>query len=424
MASSRKRSSASLALPDLPDLRGRHVAVGLSGGVDSVVLLHCLRKLAARQGFRLSALHVHHGLSPHADAWARFCRSLCKEWGIPLAVRKVRVRRQGAGLEAAARAARRAALASAAADTIALAHHLDDQAETVLLNLLRGAGPRGAAAMPAAGRLGAKRLLRPLLAVPRREILAYARAHRLRWVEDESNRDDALTRNFLRLHVGPLLESRFPRWRESLARAARLFAARDARAEHALRAYLFRQGLRAPSEAKLVEMLKQLTAGGARTRMRHDGKELRVYRGTIEVAPVREAPAFTPLDWRGEPRLPIAALAGELRFRRARGPGIAAALVEGRTFRVRLRAGGERLQPDPRRPRRSLKNLFQESGVPPWRRERLPLLFCGDDLVWAPGLGVDAAWQAAGRARSIVPEWREAGGRGLVRAPRNAAVAP
>jgi len=385
------------------------VAVGLSGGVDSVVLLHRLRELAPRQGFRLSAMHVHHGLSPHADAWASFCRKLCKDWGIPLVVRKVRVSRRGAGLEAAARAARRAALERTGADAIVLAHHLDDQAETVLLNLLRGAGTRGASAMPATGRLGATRLLRPLLEVPRREILAYARAHRLRWVEDESNRDDALTRNFLRLHVGPLLESRFPRWRESLARAARLFAAQDARAERALRAFLARQGLRAPSEAKLVEMLKQLTARGARTRIRHDGKELRVYRGSVEVAPALAPPAFTPLDWHGEPRLPIAALAGELRFRRARGAGIAAALVEGRTFRVRLRGGGERLQPDPRRPRRSLKNLFQEAGVPPWRRERLPMLYFGDELVWAPGLGVDAAWQAAARARGIMPAWRETG---------------
>jgi len=320
----------------------------------------------------------------------------------------VRVRRRGAGLEAAARAARRAAFARVGADAIALAHHLDDQAETVLLNLLRGAGPRGASAMPAAGRLGGKQLLRPLLEVPRREILAYARAHRLAWVEDESNRDDALTRNFLRLRVGPLLESRFPRWRESLARAARLFAAADTRAERALRAFLARQGLRAPSEAKLVEMLKQLTSRGARTRIRHDGKELRVYRGRVEVAPAVEALAFVPLEWRGERRLPVNALAGELRFRRARGAGIAAALVDGRTFRVRLRGGGERLRPDPRRPRRSLKNLFQEAGVPPWRRERMPMLFCGEELVWAAGLGVDAAWQAGASAPGIVPEWRDA----------------
>jgi tRNA(Ile)-lysidine synthase len=412
MASSRKRSSAEApALPlALPPLRGRRVALALSGGLDSVVLLHRLRALAAPQGFRLCAVHVHHGLSPNADAWAAFCRKLCRQWRVPLAVRKVRVTRRGAGLEAAARAARRAALERADADAVALAHHLDDQAETVLLNLLRGAGPRGAAAMPARGRLGAKLLLRPLLGVPRREILAYARAHRLAWVEDESNRDDALTRNFLRLHVGPLLEARFPRWRENLARAARLFGAADARAERALRGFLARHGMRAPSTAKLAEMLRQLGGRGARTRIRHDGRELRAYRGRVEVAPPLAPVAFAPLAWRGEPRLAIEPLAGELRFRRARGAGIAAALAQGKTFRVRLRRGGERLRPDARRPRRTLKNLFQEAGVPPWRRERLPMLYFGDELVWAPGLGVDAAWQAAARARGIVPEWRESGG--------------
>jgi tRNA(Ile)-lysidine synthase len=157
-------------------------------------------------------------------------------------------------------------------------------------------------------------------------------------------------------------------------------------------------------------MLRQLGGRGARTRIRHDGKELRVYRGRLEVAaaPLPDPGAFAPLDWHGEARLPIAPLAGELRFRRARGTGIAVKLLDGRTLSVRLRQGGERLRPDPRRPRRSLKNLFQEAGVPPWRRERLPMLYCGDELVWAPGFGVDAAWRAAGRARGIVPEWRDA----------------
>jgi tRNA(Ile)-lysidine synthase len=404
MASSRKRLNASLAA----DLRGKHLVAGLSGGVDSVVLLHLLRDLAPRHGYALSALHVHHGLSPNADAWARFCRKLCREWGVPLAVRRVSVQKKGRGLEAAAREARRAAFTRLRADAIALAHQLDDQAETVLLNLLRGAGTRGAAAMPAAGRLGGKILLRPLLATPRREILAYARAHGLEWIEDESNRDAALTRNFVRLQVGPLLEQRFPRWRESLARAARHFAAADAGASVALREFLAARGLGAPSEAKLVDMLKQLTSGGARTLIRHDGRQLRVYRGKVEIAPAGEPMPFAPMRWRGEPRLPLPALGGELRFRRARGRGIAAALVDGRKLSVRLRVGGERLRPDARRPRRSLKNLFQEAGVPPWRRERLPLLFCGGDLVWAPGLGVDAAWQAAGGASGIVPEWRSA----------------
>ncbi len=383
MASSRKPPSADLGGLDL---RGRRVAVGLSGGVDSVVLLDVLRALAPRHGFELTAVHVHHGLSPHADDWARACRALCRQWRVPLAVRRVQVAKRGRGLEAAARAARHAVFARQPASVIALAHQLDDQAETVLLNLLRGAGVRGASAMPVVGRLGAKVLWRPLLDVPRRAILAYARARRLPWVEDESNRDDTLTRNFLRLHVGPLIETRFARWRESLARAARHFAAQEVDARLVLREFLRARGLRAPSEAKLVEMLRQLTGRGARTAIEHDGARLHVYRGRVSV------------ERRPE---------GELRLRPARGRGIDAARLERARVTLRARAGGERLQLDARRPRRTLKNLFQEAGVPPWRRERLPLLYCDDELVWVPGIGVAAGWQAARGARGVVPEWRE-----------------
>jgi tRNA(Ile)-lysidine synthase len=383
MASSRKPPSVDAAGLDL---RGKRVAVGLSGGVDSVVLLHLLERAAPRLGFALSAVHVHHGLSPNADAWARFCRKLCRDRGVPLRVRRVRVRASGKGPEAAARDARREVFATSRADVIALAHHLDDQAETVLHNLLRGAGVRGARGMPAAGRLGGKRLWRPLLAVPRRAILAYARTRRLAWIEDESNRDAALTRNFLRLHVGPLLETRFPRWRESLGRAARHFAAAEVGADRALRAYLEARGLRAPGEAKLIEMLKQLTGKGARTAIAHDGAVLRVYRGRVEV----EGNA-----------------GGELLLRPATGRGIDAARLERGRVTLRPRTGGERLQVDPRRPRRTLKNLFQEAGIAPWRRDRLPLLYCGEELVWVPGLGIAAGWQAARGARGLVPEWRE-----------------
>ena len=386
MASTRKPPSVD---PAGLELRGKRVAVGLSGGVDSVVLLHLLRAAAPRLGCTLSAVHVHHGLSPHADAWAGFCRKLCRAWGVPLTVRRVKVRKAGRGLEAAARQARRAAYADLRSDAIALAHHLDDQAETVLLNLLRGAGPRGASAMRVAGRLGRKILWRPLLGASRQEIVAYARAQDLAWVEDESNGNEALTRNFLRLRIGPLLEQRFPRGRASLARAARRFATAEAGAERALRAFLEAQGLRAPSEAKLVEMLKQLTGGGPRTAVAHDGALLRVYRGRVSVS--------------------RAALGrGELRLRPARGRGIDAARLERARVTLRARAGGERLQLDARRPHRTLKNLFQEAGIAPWRRARLPLLYCGDELVWVPQLGIAAGWQAARGARGMVPEWREA----------------
>lgn len=385
MASSRKPRSGSLA-------------VALSGGVDSVVLLH---RLKDRPGVR--AVHVHHGLSPNADAWAAFCRRLCKAWGVPLAVRKVRVVRSGKGVEAAAREARYAVFRKLDVDALALAHNLDDQAETVLLNLLRGAGVAGASGMRRVSRLGGKRLERPLLETPRKEILSYARAHGLEWVEDESNADESLTRNFVRRRLGPLIETRFPAWKAALARAARHFARRDARADALLRAYLKSKGLRAPSEARLVEMLKQLTGEGTRTLLEHDGAELRVYRGRLAIEKPARAAAFRPVRWRGEPSLALPGLGGELRFRRVRGRGIATAH---RPLQVRVRSGGERLKPDARRPRRTLKNLFQEAGVPPWQRDRLPLLFHGEQLVWAPELGVDAAFQAAAGAPGVLPEWR------------------
>jgi tRNA(Ile)-lysidine synthase len=149
-------------------------------------------------------------------------------------------------------------------------------------------------------------------------------------------------------------------------------------------------------------MLKQLTAGGPRTLIEHDGARLRVYRSKVLVDPGTAA-EFSHQEWNGESLLKLPGLGGELRFRKARGKGIA---LEHQPLSVRLRAGGERLQPDPRRPRRTLKNLFQEAGVPPWQRERLPLLFRGDDLVWVPGLGIDARFQAARGAHGLVPEWR------------------
>jgi tRNA(Ile)-lysidine synthase len=415
MASSKKPRSGDLAasvgdlLQNFPLARKR-VAVGLSGGLDSVTLLHVLKGLQSRHGFVLRAVHVHHGLSPNADTWTKFCRTFCKRLGVPLTVRRVKVSRGKDGLEAAARRARYAAFENFPCDYLLLAHQLDDQAETVLMNLLRGTGGRGASGMPASAVLGAgrkrKSLLRPLLGVSRATIGKYARVHGLQWVEDESNDDEALTRNFVRRRIAPMFDSRFPRWRESFARAARHFARKEIDAGDLLRQFLAGQGLRAPSEAKLIEMLKQLTAKGSRTLLEHDGATLRTYRGKVLVSRMQTAKKFTPVDWRGEPRLQLPALGGEMRFKRARGRGIAFDSSAEIALTLSLRRGGERLQPDARRPRRTLKNLFQEAGIPAWERERLPMLFCGEDLVWVPGLGVDARYQADRDAEGIVPEWR------------------
>jgi len=196
--------------------------VGLSGGCDSVVLLHVLSRLGLG---RIAAIHVHHGLSPNADAWAAFCAGYCERLGIPLTVRHVTVgAASGLGLEAAARAARYAAFAECAGDCLLLAQHRGDQAETVLFNLLRGTGVTGAAGMPVERRFGNLRLLRPLLDVSRTEIESYASAEGLAWIDDESNADTSLTRNFLRHEALIAISQRFPAAEASLAQAASHFA--------------------------------------------------------------------------------------------------------------------------------------------------------------------------------------------------------
>jgi len=262
---------------------GERIVIGVSGGVDSVVLLDLLAR-RARARFALTALHVHHGLSSNADDWLAFCADLCRCYDLPFQGVRVAVERTSRdGLEGAARRARHAALAAADADWVALAHHRDDQAETLLFNLLRGSGLAGAAAM----RERSGRLLRPLLSVGRAEIEAYARARGLAWVEDESNDDVRHARNYLRRRVLPAIAARFPAVSRNLAAAAGRFAeagelvdelARqdlgatpdfpldvevlrrlsETRARNALRHLLARRGAMIPSEARLREALRQL----------------------------------------------------------------------------------------------------------------------------------------------------------------------
>lgn len=215
-----KRVGAFLAARLAPDAP---LSVGLSGGCDSVVLLHVLAGL--KRAGPLQAIHVHHGLSPNADAWAAFCSDYCHRLGVPLAIRHVDVAAgSGLGLEAAARNARYAAFAELAEGNLLLAHHRGDQAETVLFNLLRGAGVTGAAGIPVERSWNGLRLLRPLLDIPRRDIEAYAGAAGLDWINDESNTDTALTRNFLRHEALVGLSQRFPAAEASLAQAAANFA--------------------------------------------------------------------------------------------------------------------------------------------------------------------------------------------------------
>lgn len=234
MANSRKNPQAELLqlledvlLRHLPGKRPLRLCVGLSGGLDSVVLLHLLHKTRLAPGLVVSALHVHHGLSAQADEWAQFTARLCEEWSIPFSVRHVAVKPQGDGLEAAARAARYGAFEQSDADVLLLAHHANDQAETVLFNLLRGSGVSGLSGMPVQRMLGEKLIVRPLLGVGRAELLTYAQAHGLHWVEDESNASLAFSRNHLRHAVLPQLAKRYPSVVSTLARTAGHLAEAD-----------------------------------------------------------------------------------------------------------------------------------------------------------------------------------------------------
>lgn len=406
---------------------GNRVCVALSGGRDSVVLLHALSRLELPGGstIDLTALHVHHGLSPQADSWADFCAGFAAQCKVPLKIERVVVPRDsGEGLEAAARRVRHAAFAACEADWLALAHHRDDQAETVLLNLLRGAGIAGAAGMLAERpqRRGPA-LIRPLLEVSRAAIDEYAVRHALTWIDDESNADLHHRRNYLRAAVLPGLTQQFPGASASLARAARHFAEGAAlldelavidrkvletasgrialagfnalsasRARNLLRYELVESGFRAPDARWIDEALRQLanTKASSETRIDTPDGALHVYRGELHVVPHRTLAPTESLPWRGESELPWAG--GRICFAPVRGDGIRRDLLDGGEVRLAARHGGERLQPDSRRPRRTLRNLLQEKGVPPWERDRLPCLWCGDRLVWVGGLGVDAAF--------------------------------
>ncbi|MGH8701833.1 MAG: tRNA lysidine(34) synthetase TilS, partial [Burkholderiales bacterium] len=417
------------------------LVAGLSGGVDSVVLLDSLRRAARTLRFRLSALHVNHQLSPHARRWEAFCRRLCRARGIAFQSVKVSVRR-GDSLEAAAREARYAVYARQDCDYIVLAHHRDDQVETLLLQLLRGAGVKGLAAMPLVRSSSliphpsSLRILRPLLDATRAEILDYARKRGLKWIEDESNQDTYFQRNFIRHEVLPVIARRFPAYRRTLARAAGHLAeaarvldelaASDAaghleggnlsiaalrclppaRARNLLRYFLASHGVAMPNAERLDEALRQaLTAKqDARVLVELGGFTLRRHAGRLHLVRAGGAPpAHYEKRWRGEKVIALPELGGVLNLPRARGAGISLARLRGRPVMMRLRRGGERLQPDCRRPRRSLKNLLQEARIPSWERERLPLLFCGDKLVWAPGIGVDCAFQAARSEAALRP---------------------
>ena len=418
-------------------VEGRTLALALSGGMDSMVLLDVLSTLAPMLKFDLSALHVHHGLSPNADDWAGFCERECVSRGVALRIERVRVAPDsGLGLEAAARHERYRCLRRSGTDVVATAHHLDDQAETVLLQVLRGAGVEGTAAMPFERALGADgpMLVRPLLDVARADLHAVAGERGVGWITDESNADVRHARNFLRADVLPLIETRFPAWRETLARVARnaadaseltaALAAQDllgvldadglraegvaglspARRLNVVRHWLRTHGIAMPPRQRLESSLDQLldarqdatpfTVLGAVTLRRHAGRLLLDHTDA--------SPAGWRACWNGEPSL-VLPDGRTLHFDAVVGGGVSRATLADQPVEIGFRTGGERLQLATNRPRRALKKLLQEADMPPWERSRLPLLSVGGELAWVDQIGIDAAFAAGPGETGVLP---------------------
>jgi tRNA(Ile)-lysidine synthase len=420
------------------------IAVALSGGLDSMVLLRLAHGYARARGLALFAFHVHHGLSPNADAWRAHCEAASNELGIGFDHRAIAVDRTGSGVEAAARKRRYAALGEMCrvhgAHLLLTAHHLDDQAETVLLQLLRGSGPAGLSGMDSANRaptlLGDEQLVmaRPLLGVSRAALEAYAQGEGIAWVEDESNIDPRYARNALRHEVMPALAQAFPGFQQRLARSAahmqstqRLLdelAAQDLaaclvedavdltylrtlsrdRINNLLRHWFGQRRIAMPSTAWLEQMVGQLFSAreGAQLLVNHPDCEVRRHRDRLYLVPhppelagmrdpddegliVKHAQSFV---WRGEASIAFPDYGGVLMFERAEH-GFDPAWLGAQMLEIDFRKGGEKLKPAPNRPTRILKHLFQAAGVPAWERTRLPIVSTGFELLFAAGLGMD-----------------------------------
>jgi len=441
MANSRKSQQPDLTdkfaaalMRFLPQRRPLKLCVGLSGGLDSVVLLHLLNKARVEPGLVVSALHVHHGLSPNADAWADFVVALTDELDVSCAIVRVEINPAGEGLEAAARNARYAAFAQSDADVLLLAHHANDQAETLLFNLLRGSGVSGLAAMPAVRALGDKLILRPLLDVGRNELVAYAQNHDLRWVEDESNASPAFSRNHLRHEILPMLAARYPAVVATLARTARHMGEADAlldefgaqdlayclcegafdlsragclslgRMQHALRYWLRQSGivLESRSWQALLAMLNARDDSMPALIWRE--RAVRRYRDRLYLTPAHCcAGPVVPLQPQALGVWAVPAWSGALSLSM---DGVLSPYWLGQPWVLRPWSGSAQLRLRPGRHSRTLKHLCQEAGIPPWRREMTPLIFQGDRLMAVPGLGVAADFQVQDGDSGIRLDWR------------------
>ncbi|MFA1285203.1 tRNA lysidine(34) synthetase TilS [Citrobacter telavivensis] len=409
----------------------RQILVAFSGGLDSTVLLHQLVQWRAQQPtLSLRAIHIHHGLSAHADAWVAHCEAVCAQWQVPLVVERVTLADAGLGIEAHARQARYQAFSDALlpGEVLATAQHLDDQCETFLLALKRGSGPAGLSAMAEISAFAGTQLIRPLLTQTRAALEQWARQYQLRWIEDESNQDDAYDRNFLRLQVLPLLQQRWPHFADATARSAALCAEQESLLDELLadelsgcttangtlaltplmamsrvrRAALLRRWLAAqnapmPSRDGLDRLWQEvaLAREDASPCLRFGDYEVRRYQGQLWWIKSAVGQSETILPWPCW-QMPLTLPVG-LGYLRLQPGGELRMPREDECVSIRFKASGM-LHIVGRNGGRKLKKIWQELNVPSWRRDTTPLLFYGETLIAAAGVFVTREGLAEGES--------------------------
>ncbi len=422
----------------------RKFLIGLSGGLDSVVLLHAMAKLRDERGadMQLRAIHINHQLQDQAQSWERHCQTLCNELDVNCVFARVEIE-GAAGIENAAREARYREFEAAlfADEELLLAHHRDDQMETILLRLNRGSGSRGLAGIPSSRALGASKLLRPLLTIDREELERYAESENLGWVVDQSNGDVSFDRNYSRHKVLPLIEARWPGYRESWSKSSMLALESEALNQELAAIDLqlvATESASAISRVKLLSLSEPRrrnvlrywlsTAGAAElgwnqlqqlsnevlhaSNAEFVGPDFRIFcfRGCVHLLDARRLEKdMTDVDL-GNPEdlltggdIPLSDN-GLLRFRTAQGSGICTAKLS--SLAIRYRRGGETCRLEGR-PSKSLKKILQETETPPWLRSRIPLLYSGEDLACIPGVGVSAQFAVKAGEAGCEIEWQQ-----------------
>lgn len=435
-----------IELPDLsqvlaPFMQAPRWWVALSGGVDSRVLLALLARVPQRPG--LGVIHINHQLQPDAEQWVDHCREQAATLGLEFLYRAVTVSQvEGKSLEQAAREARYQAFEGLlqAGEVLMMGHHLDDQAETFMLRLIRGSGAQGLAAIPVSRRLGAGFLCRPLLDMKRSDIEQLAAALSLSWVDDPTNQSEAFDRNYLRHKVMPLIAERWPGYREALERSVALneegarlhreLAELDwhalslthradslpippllelsaARLKNLLRYWLTGRELPLPSAAQLQVLIDEVIHARqeAEPLLAWPGVQIRRYRDELyAMRPLAAVDGALRITWSIAAPLDIAGV-GHLMMRPAQGAGLQASQLPGQQVEIRFRQGGERCQPAGRGASQTLKKLLQEYGVETWLRDRLPLLYIDDELVAVADYWVCEGYQAAPQEPGYQLQW-------------------